>query len=279
MFAASAPGAGALGLFSAPQSREFPSHDDCADFFQNPMQGHDPMSESGSLLTWSDILAEDASEPPAPPEPVSAAELASFLAGRMCHDFISPASAIVSGVDLLEDPAAADMREDAMKLIEASAKKLVALLAFSRVAFGGSSTAESFDVRELHKLTLGVFEHVRAELDWAVAPEQVSKPAARALLNLAQIGASALPTGGVARLAAERRGGALLMSMEAEGPRARLRPEALAGLKGEPLAEGLSGHWVQAYYLHALLKGAGGGVDSQIAENKVILRARCPDAA
>ncbi len=126
------------------------------------------MSDPGAALTWSDILAEEPPEPPAPPEPVSASELASFLAGRMCHDFISPASAIVSGIDLLDDPSAADMRDDAMKLIETSAKKLVALLAFSRVAFGGSSTAESFDVRELHKLTLGVFEHVRAELDWAV---------------------------------------------------------------------------------------------------------------
>jgi histidine phosphotransferase ChpT len=236
------------------------------------------MSDPGAALTWSDILAEEPPEPPAPPEPVSASELASFLAGRMCHDFISPASAIVSGIDLLDDPSAADMRDDAMKLIETSAKKLVALLAFSRVAFGGSSTAESFDVRELHKLTLGVFEHVRAELDWAVGVDQVSKPAARALLNLAQIGASALPTGGVARLAAERRGDALLMAMEAQGPRARLRPEALGGLKGEPLVEGLSGHWVQAYYLHALLKGAGGGVDCHVSENKVTLRARCPDA-
>ncbi len=68
------------------------------------------------------------------------------------------------------------------------------------------------------------------------------------------------------------------MAMEAQGPRARLRPEALGGLKGEPLVEGLSGHWVQAYYLHALLKGAGGGVDCHVSENKVTLRARCPDA-
>ena len=39
--------------------------------------------------------------------------LAAYLAARLCHDFISPASAIVSGLDL-EDPSAQDMREDAM---------------------------------------------------------------------------------------------------------------------------------------------------------------------
>ncbi len=106
---------------------------------------------------------------PAPQERVSASELAAQLAGRLCHDFISPASAIVSGIDLLEDPSAADMRTDAMNLIEASAKKLVALLAFARVAFGASNTAETFDVRDLHRLTEGVYAHVRAELDWQVA--------------------------------------------------------------------------------------------------------------
>ncbi|MGZ6019610.1 MAG: histidine phosphotransferase ChpT, partial [Phenylobacterium sp.] len=40
--------------------------------------------------------------------PLKAAELAAYLAARMCHDFISPASAIVSGLDLLEDPTAQD---------------------------------------------------------------------------------------------------------------------------------------------------------------------------
>ena len=51
-------------------------------------------------------------------------EFASLLASRLCHDFISPASAISSGLDLLDDPSAQDMREEAMGLITSSAKKL-----------------------------------------------------------------------------------------------------------------------------------------------------------
>ena len=48
---------------------------------------------------WSRLLGN---EPAAPQgERVSASELAAQLAGRLCHDFISPASAIVSGIDLL----------------------------------------------------------------------------------------------------------------------------------------------------------------------------------
>src|SRR5215217_3275631 len=38
--------------------------------------------------------------------------LATLVAGKLCHDFISPAGAISSGLDLLKDPTAQDMRDD-----------------------------------------------------------------------------------------------------------------------------------------------------------------------
>ncbi|HEY9218341.1 MAG TPA: histidine phosphotransferase family protein, partial [Phenylobacterium sp.] len=128
--------------------------------------------------------------------PPPTAQVAAYLAARMCHDFISPASAIVSGLDLLEDPSAQDMKEEAMGLIASSARKLADLLAFTRVAFGASASAETFDARDLEKLARGIFEHMRADLDWAVSTPALNKPAARAVLNLAQMAGAALPTGG-----------------------------------------------------------------------------------
>jgi histidine phosphotransferase ChpT len=125
-----------------------------------------------------------------------------MLAARLCHDFISPASAIVSGLDLLEDPSAQDMREDAMSLIASSARKLADLLQFTRVAFGASASAENFDSRELEKLAQGVFDHVRPTMVWAIEPTRRSTSRARAILNIAQMAASALPAGGVATLRA-----------------------------------------------------------------------------
>ena len=208
------------------------------------------------------------------PAPASV-ELAASLAARLCPDLISPASAIVSGVDLLEDPSAADMREDALNLIGASARKLVAVLAFARIAFGASAAAESFRSDELRKLTEGVFAPLRPSLDWSVDLPELPKAAARALLNLAQLGAGAVATGGVVRLSAAVEGGAVLMAAECTGPRPRLRPEVLSGLRGEPLGEGLMhGHWVQAYYLHGFLAAAGGSVDAAASEERVTLRAR-----
>lgn len=217
----------------------------------------------------------DASEDPTKPA-YRTAEIAAYLAARMCHDFISPASAIVSGLDLLEDPSAQDMREDAMGLIATSARKLADLLAFTRVAFGASAAAETFDARELEKLATGVFAHMRAQLDWAVETPSVNKPTARALLNLTQMAGAALPTGGTAHVRTVQEGASTAIAIEAIGSRARLRPEVLAGLRGEGPGEGLHGHWVQAYYVHLFLTDAGGRVFADVSEEKVTFAVTIP---
>jgi histidine phosphotransferase ChpT len=220
--------------------------------------------------------AQNAPLADAPELNVNGPDFAALVAARLCHDFISPASAIVSGLDLLEDPSAQDMREDAMSLIASSARKLADLLQFTRVAFGASASAENFDSRELEKLAQGVFAHVRPTMDWAIPPSTMNKASARAILNIAQIAASALPAGGKATLRAVVLDDRVAITADAVGPRARLRPEVLAGLKGEALAEGLGGPWVQAAYLNALVRAAGGQVGVELGEDQVSLAAWVP---
>ena len=170
-------------------------------------------------------------------KPVPQAELAAHLAGRLCHDMISPVSAIVSGLDLLEDPSAQDMREDAMGLIDQSARKLAVILSFARVAYGSSASAETFDPKDLETLTRSIFGHVRAELDWAVDSERLDKPAARALLNLAQLGVTALPMGGQARLTVQTPPDQTVVMLEARGARAAA-PRSAGGPAGRDLQRG-----------------------------------------
>jgi histidine phosphotransferase ChpT len=203
-------------------------------------------------------------------------EFASLLASRLCHDFISPASAIVSGLDLLEDPDSADMRDDAMALIASSARKLVDSLQFSRIAFGGGSAAETFGVPALKALAEGLFAHHRGELDWAVAPETLEKPVAKSLLNLCALAAAALPMGGTARITVEDIDGGQQIRTVSEGRRARLRPELLAGLTGQGPGEGLAGHWIQAAWTHALIAQAGGTISVEQEEDRVALTADIP---
>jgi histidine phosphotransferase ChpT len=232
------------------------------------------MSLPQSAPEQAEAQAETQAETRAAPSP---ADLAGQLSARLCHDFISPASAIASGLDLLEDESAQDMREDAMNLIAGSARKLVALLAFSRVAFGTAAGTEAFDARELETLARGVYAHVRPELVWEVEPTSLPKPAARSLLNLAQIGAGALPTGGQARLSVGQEGDRLRIGLTAAGARVRMKEEVQAGLRGEPLPEGqLAGHWVQAYLLHNLVAAAGGSLALDVNEERAAVDIQLP---
>ena len=236
------------------------------------------MTDPDPFAPQSQTLAEPAPEAPvaAEEQPPEAAELAAQIAARLCHDFISPASAIVSGLDLLEDPTAQDMRDDAMDLIGQSARKLADLLQFSRVAFGASASAETYDARELESLAKGVFAHVRPDLDWKVEVASMNKASARILMNLCQIGAGALPVGGLATVRVVEADGRAAISLEAVGPRAKLKPEVLRGLKGELRGDAIGGAWVQAYYLHLIVKGAGGQLAAEVGEDKVTLAAWAP---
>lgn len=206
----------------------------------------------------------------------SAAELAAVISARLCHDLLSPAGAIVAGLDLLDDPQAKEMRADAMGLIADSARKLVDLLAFNRIAFGASAAAQSFSSGELEGLARAVFAHMRADLDWAPGAEALPKPVARLALNLAQMGGAALPVGGVVRLRGSVERGVFAVAVEAAGPKARLRDEVAEGLKLQPLGEGLSGPWAQATYVALVAEEAGGRVIAEAAPEMVTFAAALP---
>ena len=203
--------------------------------------------------------------------------LAALVAGKLCHDFISPAGAISSGLDLLKDPSAQDMRDDAMGLIEASAKKMVSLVGFARVAFGAATSAERFSGAELGELVAGMTDGGRATLEWRAEDAAYSKPQARALVNLAWLTAAALPSGGTAVVSARREADMLVIEGSAEGPRARLKAEASAGLAGQPLGEGLPGQWIQPYWLWLTIRDAGGVLTVQADEGRVVLTGRMPN--
>jgi histidine phosphotransferase ChpT len=203
--------------------------------------------------------------------------LAALIAGKLCHDFISPAGAISSGLDLLKDPSAQDMRDDAMGLIEASAKKMVALVSFARVAFGAATSAERFSGAELGALVAGLTEGGRATLDWKAEDDSYSKAQSRALVNLAYLTMAALPSGGTAAVSTRREADDLIIEGLAEGNRARLKAEAVSGLAGQPLSEGLPGQWIQPYWLWLTAHDAGGSLDVQTGEGRVILTVRMPN--
>lgn len=217
---------------------------------------------------------EDA-QPAAPPRQPGPADLAAAISAKLCHDMISPTSAINNGVDMLNDDDS-DLKEEALAMIGESAVKLGALLEFYRVAFGASASAEAFDVRALESLTSRVFEYMRADLDWQVPFEILPKPAAKALINIAQIAGAALPRGGAARVRAQQaEDGGVVLTARSEG-RIIVKTEVTEGLSARPLAEGMVGYWVQGYYLASFVADAGGSVAFEKDDEVFTLTVRVP---
>ncbi len=207
---------------------------------------------------------------------LSAVDLAAFLNSRLCHDLISPTSALTSALDLLEDPDAEDMRDDALALIKSSVEQLSSKLSFARVAFGAASTSHNFPADDLKPLVETAFAKSKAEVKWQMENLQFSKPAGRAMINLAIIAAECLPRGGEATFVATEEDDGYRVHITATGRRAKLRKETGSGLRSEEAPTGLVGLWVQPYYTHALIASIGGTVEAASEDEVVTLKAFLP---
>ncbi len=199
--------------------------------------------------------------------------LAAALAGRLIHDVMGPLSGVISGLDLLADPKARDMHDDALALATTSARDLREAMAFSRALYGASAAAMDPAALEAH--ARGLFAQGRASLDWTIELDTVSAPTGRALLGFVRLAQSAVVSGGTV-VARAQAAPVVTVSVEAAGPRLRLTPEAKAGLAGQPFTDGLIGQWAPAYHLWAQAVGAGGTVATRFGETSLRLEARFP---
>jgi len=200
-------------------------------------------------------------------------QLATLLVAKLCHDFISPAGAIISGLDLLEDPSAQDMRQEAHNLIAASAKKMVTLVQFARLAYGAATTAEAFSAKDIQSTLDDLFAGARANLELELESDRiVPKTAARVILNLGLISVNLLPMGGVARLTISVSDALWQIALEATGPRVRIKSEVIEGLTGQTLSEGLTGQWIQPHWLHRVVSEAKGTLTLDNQPDKVAIK-------
>src|ERR1700682_6212631 len=100
------------------------------------------------------------------PGPVpDALELAALLCSRVCHDLISPAGAIVNGLEVLEESDDEETKTFALTLIKKSARTATARLQFCRIAFGaaGSITAQ-VDTGDAEQVARGFIEDEKVKL-------------------------------------------------------------------------------------------------------------------
>ena len=128
---------------------------------------------------------------------LKATDLAAMLCSRVCHDLINPIGAIGNGLDVLGDPAQAEMAEGARDLIASAARQSRAKLEFARLAYGASSTSGTdIDTRECERVARILFEIEKADLEWNVPLILLPKHKAKLFMNLLLIAAMSVPRGG-----------------------------------------------------------------------------------
>lgn len=186
-----------------------------------------------------------------------ALKTAQLLVSRICHDLAGGVSAIGAGVELLSEDGSA-VETESLDLIASSAHQTSQRLQFMRAAFGQSGgNGESFRLSEIIALTHGFLEGGRVSLIAASEERLMPLGPGKLLLNLALLGAEALPKGGVLSLSALDVDGRLGFAVSAEGAGARFSPDTRAAFRPDIDPESLTARTVNAHFTAVLAQNLG----------------------
>ncbi|MBV8799789.1 MAG: histidine phosphotransferase [Alphaproteobacteria bacterium] len=200
-------------------------------------------------------------------------EFAALLVSRVCHDLVSPVSAVMNGLEVLEDERDAAMRADALKLVTSSAEQAAARLQFARIAFGAAGSAGAqLDLNEVGRMTKGLLKGGKVEMEWGAASLNWPKDWAKLLMNAALMAADSLPRGGKVQVHTSNDPSAPSFTVRATGPGARVLEEVEKAARGEPNGP-VDGRSIQPFLTHKLARSLNAGLTLTFRDNEVELAA------
>src|SRR5580698_1245124 len=110
-----------------------------------------------------------------------------LLASKLCHDLVSPVSAINNGVELIED-IGGSVVDEAMKIIGDSAAHASRRLRLFRIAYGRAGSEDNLPVRDVRQIAEQYLAGGKVTLSWPEEqpPEAFAahKGALKVILNL-----------------------------------------------------------------------------------------------
>jgi histidine phosphotransferase ChpT len=205
------------------------------------------------------------------PVSLDALDLAALLCSRVCHDLISPAGAIVNGLEVLAEDGDQDTKTFAMDLIKKSAGTASARLQFCRIAFGAAGSAGAqIDLGDAHNVARGFFENDKVKLVWNLSRLLLPKNRVKLLLNMMVVAEHMIPRGGTLTVDPVGGGEDMGFRITAAGLNARI-PQPVPGLlAGNSDAGTIDAHAVQPFYTGLLARACGLGV-SVVPEGEAIV--------
>ncbi len=202
-------------------------------------------------------------------------DLAALLCSRVCHDLISPAGAIVNGLEVFDESKDDETKTFAMDLIRKSARTASARLQFCRLAFGAAGSAGAqIDTGDAETVSRAFMEDDKTKLTWQLPRALLPKNRVKLLLNMLMISGQAIPRGGMLTVTAEGSGENAGFRITAAGTNARV-PAAVPGLlAGTPEGHAIDAHAIQPYYAGLLAKDCGMTVNVAAEGDAIVVSAR-----
>jgi histidine phosphotransferase ChpT len=198
-----------------------------------------------------------------------------LLASHLCHEIISPVTAVNNGLELIAG-GDSDLVAEAMGLMRQSAAEASRKLQFYRLAYGQAAGFEGGrGLAQARELCEGLLKGGKISLSWAekdVGPVAVDKLAVKLLVNVIALAREALPRGGTINVALVGPS-PVRAEVSATGTGARLSPEAAAAMaKGADVAS-LTPRTVQAFLVAWLAQRIGAGLAVETGADRVTLTA------
>jgi histidine phosphotransferase ChpT len=173
-----------------------------------------------------------------------------LLSSKICHDLVSPVSAINNGVELIED-IGGSVVDEAMKLIGDSAGHASRRLRLFRMAYGRAGSEENLAIKDVRQTVAQYLSTGKTMLNWP-DDQPVAELAARrgflkVLVNLAILSEEILAYGGVLTLRSATGGEQSGCRLEIVGRGAQLSPQFQEALEGTAPIEDLTPRTIQPY--------------------------------
>lgn len=159
--------------------------------------------------------------------------LLELAASRICHDLISPVSAMANGLEFMEE-AGPDALPDAVELLRFSSGIASAKLRAMRMAYGVGGSDSSIRLEEVRDIVADLTRadgKVTQAWDFSALPKAGSIPVgfSKILMCALLLALESLPRGGIVRVSGDGADGVRIV---AEGPDAGPREKVEAALAG-----------------------------------------------
>lgn len=198
-----------------------------------------------------------------------------LLASRICHDLVSPVSAINNGVELVQD-IGGDVVDEAMKLIGDSAQNASHRLKVFRLAYGRGGAEASLSIDDVRPIVQQYTSIGKMELVW---PDRCPgekfmerKGAIKTLINLLLLSEEMLAYGGKTTLSPHEEDGIAGCRITVVGRNAQLSDSFKSALDGTASVEDITPRTIQAYITgkFAAYYGLKIDIDQSVSEVVVI---------